>query len=869
VTLDGLQPIATSSVNNYQDTLPSNGSFYYAVVAGNTITNSTISNCESVFFGSLPSPNFRWEWDMTEVVSTESTSTSYNPAIAVDRTGNIHVAWYDYTSYGGSGSDRDIFYKYWNTATESWTITEVISTVSTGNSYYPAISIDSVGNVHIVWQDYTNYNGAGTDPDIFYRCWNASTGSWKAVEVISTESTSSSSSPDVFIDWIGNIHVVWYDNTNYNGAGTDYDIFYKYKNGTTNSWENTEVVSTESTSHSYIPIVKVDIFGNIHVTWYDQTNYNGSGSDNDIFYKKSNIFSGSWMLTEVISTQSTSASYGPTMITDLLGNIHITWYDYTNYGGSGSDRDIFYTRWNISIGSWSVTEVISTESGGNSYYPDIAVDEFGNLHLVWYDQTDYDGAGTDYDIFYKLWNLTTGTWSVSEIVSTESTSDSSRPEIAVDTFGSIHTVWYDSTNYNGAGTDYDIFYKKSKTFYYPYAPYLNQISPNPDLDGIIDLDWTDVIDATNYYVYRDTSIITSINGLQPIGNVTQSNFQDTLTLNNIYYYVVISANLSGTSPISNCENISILIPLNPPDLQSILPNPIYNGEVNLNWNSILGATSYYIYRNYSYISSVAGLNPIAQVNVTSYQDAIIHYGTLYYVIVAADFATNSSISNCENVTLWIGPTLLQPIIPNSDYDGTIILEWKSIYDATIYYIYKQSSSFSSIEGLTPIATSTIHLYQDELSTHGTYYYVIVAGNVFANSTISNCESVTFEYITNYPEFSRGWDPIEVVSTQSTATSYYPTIAVDGSGNIHVAWYDYTNYGGSGPDIDIFYKRWNVITESWTTTEVVSTVSTSSSYSPALAVDTKGNVHIVWSDSTDYMKCTHCLVRCYRLHECGW
>jgi len=48
-----------------------------------------------------------------------------------------------------------------------------------------------------------------------------------------------------------------------------------------------------------------------------------------------------------------------------------------------------------------LTEVVSTESTDNSYYPSLAVDPDGNIHVAWYDDTDYGGAGTDADVFYK------------------------------------------------------------------------------------------------------------------------------------------------------------------------------------------------------------------------------------------------------------------------------------------------------------------------------------------------------------------------------------------------------------------------------------------------------------------------------------
>ena len=45
------------------------------------------------------------------MVSTESWDFSFAPTIAVDDAGNVHIAWEDWTNYSDSGTDYDIFYK--------------------------------------------------------------------------------------------------------------------------------------------------------------------------------------------------------------------------------------------------------------------------------------------------------------------------------------------------------------------------------------------------------------------------------------------------------------------------------------------------------------------------------------------------------------------------------------------------------------------------------------------------------------------------------------------------------------------------------------------------------------------------------------
>ncbi len=44
---------------------------------------------------------------------------------------------------------------------------------------------------------------------------------------------------------------------------------------------------------------------------------------------------------------------------------------------------------------WSTMEVISLESNLGSSQPSMASDSNNNLHTLWSDYTDYNGAGTD------------------------------------------------------------------------------------------------------------------------------------------------------------------------------------------------------------------------------------------------------------------------------------------------------------------------------------------------------------------------------------------------------------------------------------------------------------------------------------------
>ncbi len=102
--------------------------------------------------------------------------------------------------------------------------------------------------------------------------------------------------------------------------------------------------------------------------------------------------------------------------------------------------------------------------------------------------------------------------------------------------------------------------------------------------------------------------------------------------------------------------------------------------------------------------------------------------------------------------------------------------------------------------------------------------------------------------------STGWSNATVISDKAPwwndGMSINPAIAVAANGDIHVVWDDTCN-GPWGTDRDIFYAKCSAGT--WSNATVISDNgawwNTGISYGSAIAVDTNGTIHVVWSDGT--------------------
>jgi len=514
-----------------------------------------------------------YNWTKAWLVSISSTTYAYEPAVAVDAKGNVHIVWYDASPYYDGNSNYDIVYRRWNATTGNWggftNTTDLISKISSSDARYPDIAVDGKGNIHIVWQDYTTlYTDNSGSYDIFYSYWNVTTKQWRGhtadYDFLSPNSTSTCGPPAIAVDAQGNVHVVWADYSSNYGNDNAYDIVYRCWNATKNVWGKIENVSTEATLTAENPSIAVDSGGNVHVAWEDTTNYvRMDGTYDDIAYKFRNATTGLWRgrinATDEISIESTYYAYMPVINVDALGKVNIVWYDNSIISGitdSYSDYDIFYKYWNGTrwTGHVKAIDVMSdaVTTSYSSYTPAIASDNGGNLYVVWRQTGNWYGSGGDDDIVCRIWNVTTTTWMVPVLVSTESTTASSLPDIAADTTGAVHVVWQEYIS----GSIYKIHYKKTMTTP-PVPTVLAPISPNPNPNYEVELSWQERISATQYYIYRNTSFISSVVGLTPIAMVSGLSYTDKITQNGTFYYVIVAANLMGNTSISNCQNVTM------------------------------------------------------------------------------------------------------------------------------------------------------------------------------------------------------------------------------------------------------------------------------------------------------------------------
>ena len=151
-----------------------------------------------------------------ETTLTNESSMSINPCIVSDSKNNLYVFWSD-----ARDGNQEIYLKKYSSDSNQWLADQRLTNVS-GISNHPSAASDSKNNIYLVWDDTRNGN-----QQIFYKKFDSQSQSWSSDTAISTGS-GQSRYPSIAVDSLGNVHVLWQDNRD----GND-EIYYREQTNAT------------------------------------------------------------------------------------------------------------------------------------------------------------------------------------------------------------------------------------------------------------------------------------------------------------------------------------------------------------------------------------------------------------------------------------------------------------------------------------------------------------------------------------------------------------------------------------------------------------------------------------------------------------
>jgi len=216
----------------------------HVVWEDNTPGNYEIYHRKSTDGGATWSTGKRLTW---------TSGHSRSPAISIDTFGSLHMVWHDNTP-----GNYEIYHRKSTDGGSTWSTSKRL-TWTTGSSESPAITAYSSGKFYIVWKEYT----AG-DFEIYHKKSTDGGATWSTNKRL-TWTLGESRSPAISIDSAGNLHLVWDD-----GTSGNFEIYYKESTDGGATW-STSRRFTWNSGISRTAAIASDPPGNLHVVWFDNT----------------------------------------------------------------------------------------------------------------------------------------------------------------------------------------------------------------------------------------------------------------------------------------------------------------------------------------------------------------------------------------------------------------------------------------------------------------------------------------------------------------------------------------------------------------------------------------------------------------------
>lgn len=318
--------------------------------------------------------------------------------------------------------------------TQAGVWSEPVSISSTrNNSWFPDLTVDSRGNVHVIWCETTNLKEGGQREQVFYGVWDGE--SWSDPNDIVPPSDDIIRNA-IVADRRDVLHILFGGSVRGTVLTLHYQSAPSEEAWSAAGWSTPHRISQGT---SYMGDIAVDSRGTIHAIYDDTVRYETDAelALADIFYRYS-VDGGQTMSPPVnLFPSASTGSSRPQMEIDSSGTIHVTWDEgWDRLTGQGNPVYGAYTFSSDRGKMWS--PVISVT------YPDsmvaqltVGCDGHGGVMLVW--------RSTSHDEMFYQWSTDGGrSWGTPLVIPGVFARPWANPfdmyDMATDSAGHIHLV---------------------------------------------------------------------------------------------------------------------------------------------------------------------------------------------------------------------------------------------------------------------------------------------------------------------------------------------------------------------------------------------------------------------------------------------
>jgi hypothetical protein len=363
------------------------------------------------------------EWSQPVLLSPRD-AFGWFPDIAVDATGQVHIAW----SSGAEGYDT-VMYTTSQNGQEWSDLTDIVALVSGGEVTRPALLIDPQGTLHMSFRETTVYYSHAPIESAH------SAAAWLPQNPMSMSQVAYFSR--LALDGHGTLHLVFTENVVSPECPICYHVFYRHSSDNGLSWSAPLDISNLPTG-SAKPQILIDKQDNIHVVWEAGRggSYGQLVDPTKVMYAVSYDGGNTWTVpSEMNILDGTGKNIAIGL--DGKGTLITVWW--------GLPEDVIYYRTSRDQGrSWSQPQPIPDIWGTWTVYQSrlddysMSTDSAGNVHLVVVGRTAQDQQSLS--VLHSTWDGSS--WSLPQSISTLVGDVPEWPRIAIGLGNQLHVTWF-------------------------------------------------------------------------------------------------------------------------------------------------------------------------------------------------------------------------------------------------------------------------------------------------------------------------------------------------------------------------------------------------------------------------------------------
>nr|MBC8249280.1 peptidase S8 [Anaerolineales bacterium] len=263
----------------------------------------------------------------------------------------------------------------------------------------PAVAVDSLGTVYVVWEDLRNgpvlsVVEGPTQPELRW-AKQPSGGVWSASQPVGPSGPKDQRAPALTVDRSDNVHLVWE-----NHAPTGSDIRWATLPSGTGTWQGFLPVNDLLGPGIHAPLhpdVGVDLAGIVYAVWQD---FRNGEDDPDIYAARLLVGEAHWGPDRRVNHDPPGhGQRGPALAVAADGAAFAVWTDERNTTAPDPNPDIFMATYLPQMGLWNGDTRVNDDPPDHPAvqdFPDVALDGQGNGYVIW---VAHRRSGTAPDIF--------------------------------------------------------------------------------------------------------------------------------------------------------------------------------------------------------------------------------------------------------------------------------------------------------------------------------------------------------------------------------------------------------------------------------------------------------------------------------------